>query len=177
MAARRKKHDYPGPPASKTYDARFESSYAVVPYLESHVPQGLAIWGDWNGEDQLLVTSYSPSDARHAYIIGREAGSGKHVGTAKVKASHVGGLAIFADLGWAYVSSGRQHRVRKYLLDRLRRAIERSACLEQEVADIKVFGASFSRKPRSEQDPVGWPVRPRRERTSCTATRSARTVR
>jgi hypothetical protein len=142
--ARRKEHDYPGPRASKTYDARFEPSYAV-PHLASHVPQGLATWGNWNGadDDLLLVTSYAPIGARKAYISGLDARTGKHVGTAKVKASHVGGIAIFPDLGWAYLSSGHKYRVRKYSLERLRQAIERSRFVEQEGPDLEVFGASF----------------------------------
>lgn len=137
------KHDYPGRSASRTYDDVFEPSHAV-PHLASHVPQGLATWSGWSGDDDLLlVSSYSPNDNKQAFIIGLNAKTGKHVGTARVGASHVGGIAVFEDRGWAYVSSGHKFRVRKYALDALRLAIARSEYLEQEGDDIKVFGASF----------------------------------
>src|SRR5262245_19686316 len=65
-------HDYPGPAASQTYDARFARSHSV-PHLSSHVPQGLATWPKWNGQDDLLViSSYSPRK-KDAYIIGLDA--------------------------------------------------------------------------------------------------------
>ncbi|MFZ5896925.1 MAG: hypothetical protein ACOY0T_38060 [Myxococcota bacterium] len=136
------KDDYPGPSASKTYDKYFGPSHSV-PRLKSHVPQGLATWPSWNGKDDLLlVSSYSPQ-GKHACVIGLNAKTGKHVGTAKVKASHVGAVAIFERLGWAYLSSDHKYRVRKYALDALRDAIARSRYVRQEGADIKVFGASF----------------------------------
>jgi hypothetical protein len=136
-------HDYPGPRASKTYDVHFVPSHPV-PHLKSHVPQGLATWPRWNGTDDLLViASYSPDDHDHAYLIGVDARSGRHVGTAKVAASHAGGVAIFESLGWAYLSSGDKYRVRKYPLDRLKQAITDSVFIKQKGPDIEVFGASF----------------------------------
>jgi hypothetical protein len=135
--------DYHGPRASKTYDIQFERSHPV-PHLESHVPQGLTTWPRWNGTDDLLViSSYSPDAKRHAYLIGIDAKAGTHVGTARVKSSHVGGVAIVESLGWAYLSSDYKYKVRKYPLDRLKQAITDSAILEQEGPDIDVFGASF----------------------------------
>lgn len=140
--ARRTRRDYPGPSASKTYDKRFVQTYAV-PHLKTRVPQGLTAWSNWDGDDDLLmISAYSPND-KHACIIGVNASNGKHVGTAKVKASHVGGIAIFQERGWVYLSSGPKFKVRRYALDRLSDAIRNSSYIKQDGADIEVFGSSF----------------------------------
>lgn len=139
--AQRVKHDYPGPGASVTYDRCFDVSH-VVPHLQTHVPQGLATWPKWNGRaDLLLITAYSPRDD-HAYVIGLDAQTGERVGTAKLRASHVGGIAVFAELGWAYVSSAHKRKVRRYALDELGEAIRNSTYVRQAGSD-NVFGASF----------------------------------
>jgi hypothetical protein len=136
------KHDYPGPSASKIYDARFEGSH-VVPHLKTHVPQGLATWPKWNGRDDLLLlTAYSPRGKR-AYVVGLDAVTGKRVGSARVAASHVGGIAVFAELGWAYMSSAHKRRLRRYALADLARGIRESGLVRQHGSDLRVFGASF----------------------------------
>jgi hypothetical protein len=104
----------------------------------------LATWPSWDGKDDLLViSSYAPGHGKYARIIGLNARTGTHVGTAKVQPSHVGGIAIFEKLGWAYLSSGHKFRLRKYSLEKLKQAILRSAYVKQEGADIEVFGSSF----------------------------------
>jgi hypothetical protein len=141
--AEKKKRAYSGPRASKVYDARFEPSHRV-PHLGDRVPQGLATWSGWNDHDDLLlISSYAPGDRKYAYLIGLNAKSGTHVGTAKIAASHVGGVAVFGDLGWAYVSSNFKYRVRKYALEELKQAIVRSTFLRQQGEDVELFGSSF----------------------------------
>ena len=141
--ALRRNNDYPGPSASKTYDRYFEESHPV-PHLKSHIPQGLSTWSRWDGKDDLLlIASYSPRTDERACLIGLNARTGTRVGTARVDASHVGGVAIFEQHGWAYLSSEHKYRVRRYALDALKDAITRSAYLRQDGGDIKVFGASF----------------------------------
>lgn len=137
----RAKHDYAGPGASAIYDRYFEVSHGV-PHLRTHVPQGLATWPRWNrADDLLLITAYS-SRGEHACLIAIDARIGEHIGTAKLRASHVGGIAVFAQLGWAFVSSAHKRKVRRYALEDLAKAIRQSDYVRQAGSD-NVFGSSF----------------------------------
>ncbi|WP_338757383.1 hypothetical protein V7968_22580 [Nocardia vulneris] len=133
---------YNGPRASDTYDKHFAGSH-TVPDLDTHVPQGLATWSRWNGtDDLLLITAYAPKSQNDAYIIGLDAKTGRRVGAARIDATHAGGIAVFEQQGWAYVSGSQGKRVRKYPLGRLREAISTSAHLAQVGDDIVVDGGS-----------------------------------
>lgn len=133
---------YNGPRASDTYDSHFKGSH-TVPDLNTHVPQGLATWSRWNGtDDLLLISAYAPKSQNDAFIIGLDAKTGRRVGAARIDATHAGGIAIFEEQGWAYVSGSQGKRVRKYRLDRLRQAITDSAHLAQVGDDIVVDGGS-----------------------------------
>ncbi|MER7010430.1 hypothetical protein ABT324_03230 [Saccharopolyspora sp. NPDC000359] len=137
---------YPGPSASDVYDKAFGKGPAV-PGLDKSTPQGLAAWKNWDGagHDLLLVTSYGKS-GEHARIIGIDPGTGKHVGTVAIAASHVGGIAV--SKGWAFVqgrNSGSEHTIRKYELSDLRVAMKKSGTpyLKQVGKARKVPAASF----------------------------------
>ncbi|WP_069160448.1 hypothetical protein [Nocardia altamirensis] len=134
---------YSGPRASDVYDKHFSASHQV-PELGTHVPQGLARWSKWNGSDDLLlVSSYAPDGGR-AHLIGIDARTGAHVGSAAIDASHVGGVAIFERQGWAFVQGDKANTVRRYALDRLRQAIANSTYLAEDGDAQSVSGgASF----------------------------------
>lgn len=134
---------YDGPSASDRYDGLFAKGHAV-PHLDTHVPQGMATWSNWRGdEDLLLITSYAPGSTANALIIALDAGTGKRVGTAEVNASHVGGIAVFERQGWAFVSDEEAGKVRRYPLERLRQAVESSSHLAETEPAQPVYGASF----------------------------------
>lgn len=136
---------YPGKASSDVYDNRFKESHNI-PFLPEHVPQGLATWSNWpnggQGEDLLLITSYD-SDKKYSLIIGIDAKTGKKVGAAKIAYSHVGGIAVFETLGWAFVSDDDSHKVRKYPLGKLADAIQKSDKLAAEGPAQEVIGSSF----------------------------------
>jgi hypothetical protein len=154
---------YDDPKASDRYDALFSKSHAV-PHLNTHVPQGMATWSNWKGDqDLLLITSYEPSSdpgresnsqpadpADNSYIIALDAKTGQHVGTVELTSFHAGGIAVFEKLGWAFVPNGDPAggKVSKYPLDRLRQAIRDSkpdspTPVEPEGADQPVYATSF----------------------------------
>lgn len=135
---------YPGKASSDVYDNRFKESH-TIPFLPEHVPQGLATWSNWrpgSSDDLLLITSYDP-EKRYALIIGIDAKTGRKIGAAKIKYSHVGGIAVFEKLGWAFVSDDERSSVRKYSLEKLAHAISASDTLESEPPDQPVINSSF----------------------------------
>ncbi len=142
--------DYPGPQASERYDRLFSRSHAV-PHLRSRVPQGMATWSNWKGDqDLLLITSYAPGEGddpfhptAHAYVIALDARTGRHVGTAEMTPSHVGGIAVFEEQGWAFVSDAEGGKVRRFPLDRLRDAITRSEFVQDTAPKQEVDSSSF----------------------------------
>jgi hypothetical protein len=137
---------YQGKATSDVYDNRFKQSHRI-PFLPEYVPQGLATWSDWpygQGDDLLVVASYDP-DGGQALIIGIDARTGRQMGVARIADSHVGGIAVFEELGWAFVSGARAGTVRKYSLRKLADAISTSAkkTVEADGEAIKVIGSSF----------------------------------
>jgi hypothetical protein len=138
---------YPGKAAGDVYDNRFKESHGI-PSLPEHVPQGLATWSNWpygaSGGDLLLITSYDP-EQRYALINGVDAKTGKLMGTAKIAYSHVGGIAVFEKLGWAFVSDEESGKVRRYSLKKLADAISTSdkKILDSELPDQDVISSSF----------------------------------
>ena len=144
---------YPDPRASDRYDRTFSRSHEV-PHLTSDVPQGMATWSNWKGDqDLLLITSYVPGNEEEdspepAHVIALDAATGEHVGTAAIEGSHVGGIAVFeqADKGWAFVSGSDGGTVRRYSLEALGRAIDRNQRgepVEYEGEPIPVVASSF----------------------------------
>jgi hypothetical protein len=142
--------DYPGPQASARYDRLFSRSHPV-PHLRTRIPQGMATWSNWKGDqDLLLITSYAPGagdepfhPTEHAYVIALDARTGRHVGTAETSPSHVGGIAVFEEQGWAFVSDAEGGKVRRFPLDRLREAITRSEFVQDTAPKQEVAASSF----------------------------------
>jgi hypothetical protein len=138
---------YRGKAASDVYDNRFKGSHGI-PFLPEHVPQGLATWSNWprgsGDDDLLLITSYD-DDKKYSLIIGIDAKTGRQMGAARIAYSHVGGIAVFEDLGWAFVSDEDNNKVRKYSLKKLADAISISdkKTLESEGPDQLVISSSF----------------------------------
>jgi hypothetical protein len=142
---------YRGKAASDVYDNRFKMSHAI-PFLPAYVPQGLATWSNWLfGSDLLLIASYNPEGGQ-ALIIGIDAKDGRQIGAARIADSHVGGIAVFEKLGWAFVSDERARTVRRYSLEKLADAISTSdkKTVPAE-GEHKVIGAGFlsSHEPTS----------------------------
>ncbi len=119
---------YRGPAASDVYDNRFKESHGI-PFLPDYVPQGLATWSNWphgQGDDLLVVASYDP-DGGQALIVGVDAKTGRQMGVARIADSHVGGIAVFEELGWAFVSGRKAGTVRRYSLQKSSRRRRRTA--------------------------------------------------
>jgi hypothetical protein len=141
---------YQGPPASDIYDkGRFSDSWRL-PDLRTHIPQGTATWSNWQGEDDLiLVTSYQ-DDKTEARVNAIDAKTGQHVGFADIlgydgkdQYSHVGGIAVFENKGWAYISGPGDGTVRKYSLAKLKEAITTTKEIKPESEEQIVHGNSF----------------------------------
>lgn len=143
--------NYNGKPASYVYDERFGPG-PDIPKLDTHTPQGLTVWKDWdgNGNDLLLVTSYNSTNQNGsaAYIIGIDPKSGEHIGTVEIAGSHVSGIAVIKD--WAFVQGrnkdpGDRHTIRKYKLSELKDKMKEGGVpdLEQVGTARTVDGASF----------------------------------
>ncbi|MFE0026636.1 hypothetical protein [Amycolatopsis sp. NPDC059021] len=131
---------YNGPSASYAYDKRFGLGPSV-PGLDTHTPQGIAAWNNWDGaNDLLLVSSYQ--DGKDAHLIGIDPKSGKHIGTVAIAESHVGGIAVVRD--WAFVQ-GAGSTIRKYKLSELKTAMKAGGVpyLKQDGEARKVYAASF----------------------------------
>lgn len=134
---------YDGPRASDTYDNLFVDGWRV-PGLATHIPQGTATWSNWQADDDLiLVASYDEVGRTGSRINAIDAETGEHVGTATIDYSHVGGIAIFEEKGWAYISGPRAGTVRKYSLPMLKEAIRTSAKIEPLGEDQFVYHSSF----------------------------------
>jgi hypothetical protein len=136
---------YNGKSASYMYDRKFGQG-PDVPGLDTHTPQGIASWKNWDGKghDLMLVSSYR--GGADAHIIGIDPSSGKHVGTVAIAESHAGGIAV--SNGWAFVQgrpSGKWGTVRKYKLSALRDAMAKGGVpyLKQEGKARNVYAASF----------------------------------
>ena len=76
------KYDYPGPSASKIYDARFGPSHRV-PHLKTHVPQGVATWTKWNGQSDLVDDLGPRHSAAEKRMALRSAGDSGELRAAK----------------------------------------------------------------------------------------------
>ena len=111
---------YSGPSVSYAYDRRFSATKAIVPNLDTHTPQGVAMWHNWDGKghDLLLVTAYR--DGARAYVHGIDRATGAHINTAEIAATHAGGIAISGN--WIFISGAGQS-IRKYRTSDMRLAM------------------------------------------------------
>jgi len=132
---------YPGPDASKAYDARFSQSFGL-PDLSTHTPQGVAIWRNWDGKkhDIFLLVSYH--SGQHARIYGITP-SGGSVGALEIADTHAGGIAVVGN--WVYVENNSTS-IRKYRTSDIRTGLNhrRGYLYVKSVGTPrKVYGASF----------------------------------
>jgi hypothetical protein len=136
---------YRGKATSDVYDKRFKESHRI-PFLPEHVPQGLATWSNWQhtDDDLLLLASYE-DNKKYSLLIGIDAKTGRQMGAARIPFSHVGGIAVFEEQGWAFVSDEQKGKVRKYSLKKLANAISISdkKMVDSEGPDQPVVGSSF----------------------------------
>jgi hypothetical protein len=123
--------DYDGGSASALYDRIFQPG-APVPHLETHIPQAITTWTDWDGSGDTLLLLGMYSDGNPSYLVGLEPDSGEVVGTVMIDPSHVGGMGFIGS--WLFAQDDNPHRggpyrpaVRRYRIDALRAAMERSA--------------------------------------------------
>ncbi|AKU17746.1 hypothetical protein [Luteipulveratus mongoliensis] len=142
---------YPGPMASKTYNAHFGQG-PKMPWLDTHTPQGLGTWANWDGSSHDLLVMSSYRSGHDSYLTGIDAKTGKRVGTVKIAESHVGGVAIVK--GWAFVSGARSHdekkpTIRKYKLSDLRKAMKtKGTPFLKQTGDARIVRASSFLAPQ-----------------------------
>lgn len=121
---------YHGPSASPTYDAQFRRSFPI-PHLDTHVPQGLTTWRNWDGKGAtLLVVGYyrgKGADTEQSLLAAVDPQTGRHYGTARVLPSHLGGLAVLGEFLFAQDSGAKgPDNVRRYRLSSLAQAFAES---------------------------------------------------
>jgi hypothetical protein len=94
---------YDGDSAGFVYDRLFKDSKRELARFD-HVPQGLATYSNYEGKrDMLLLASYEPPEGS-ALVIGIDPITGVALGAVKIDSFHAGGIAVFEELGWAFVS-------------------------------------------------------------------------
>jgi hypothetical protein len=122
---------YPGLSVSALYDKVFRPA-AEIPYLDSHVPQTVKVWENWDGagHDLLLLGMYQ--DYHDSYLVGLDPVSGQEVGTLAVAPSHLGGMGFLGD--WLFTQDDSPPRggpyhpaVRRYRIADLRAAMRAAA--------------------------------------------------
>lgn len=137
---------YPGPSSSATYNETFARGPAI-PTVDSHVPQGLTAWKNWNGRGATLLLIGSYRTGRDTYLIGVNPSSGKKVGIVRIAPSHAGALGVAED--WLFVTHRNGDALRKYKLTDLRKAMKKSAATgkKPKIADVgkpqSVVGGNF----------------------------------
>lgn len=121
---------YHGPSASPTYDAQFRRSFPI-PHLDTHVPQGMTTWRNWDGKGAtLLVVGYyrgEDQDGEQSLLAAVDPRTGRHYGTVRVRPSHLGGIAVLGDYLFAHDSGAKGlENVRRYRLSSLAKAFAES---------------------------------------------------
>jgi hypothetical protein len=145
---------YDGPSAGYLYDRLFTDTRFKIPYLDKYVPQGLATWSDYEGEkDMILVSSYQEGNEEgpeQGIVIGFDAATGVELGAVRIATHHAGGIAVFEELGWMFVSGpliDKKHSISKYSLAAVKKAIltpeSEPRFLESEGDQVVTGGASF----------------------------------
>jgi hypothetical protein len=115
---------YQGGSASAVYDRVFHP-WVGVPYLDTHVPQALATWANWDGAGHTLVLLGMYRKGHHSFLVGVDPASGRAVGTVEIEESHLGGMGFVGQ--WLFAqdnADARKHpRVRRYRVEALRTAM------------------------------------------------------
>lgn len=117
---------YAGPSASSTYDELFRRSFPV-PHLDTHVPQGMTLWRNWDGKGNALALIGMYRDGARSLLVALDPSTGEHRATVEVRAAHLGGIAVSGK--WLFAQdaahTGRE-LVRRYRLDFLAAAVHES---------------------------------------------------
>lgn len=118
---------YNGKSVSRLYDKVFRPG-PEMPHLDGWVPQGLAVWRDWDGKGNTLVLLGMYRPGAKSYIVGIDPRTGRHVGTVRVKASHLGALGVTGRwlIAQDAMDAGEPPAVRRYTLSKLRGKMKRS---------------------------------------------------
>ncbi|QDP95607.1 hypothetical protein FOE78_06535 [Microlunatus elymi] len=146
------KQFYQGQDASNTYNRLFSGSTKVDKYLNDYVPQGVAVWPNWDGSGQrvYLIGMHHKNEEKYAGDANQPAGLIYAVDTAGYlkgvaylpHGAHAGSVRVYGK--WMYVQQNtsvlRRYSLKSVRLTfRLRRGIH---SLGNGTA-IKVTGASF----------------------------------
>jgi hypothetical protein len=145
-----RKARYNGKSVSQLYDKVFRPG-PEIPHLDGWIPQGLTVWRDWDGKGNTLVLIGMYRQNAKSFIVGVNPRTGRHVGTVRVKASHLGALGVSGKwlLAQDAAEVGQQPALRRYTLTKLRAKMQRSAAtstkpyMAQYGKTQKVHGASY----------------------------------
>jgi hypothetical protein len=115
---------YQGGSVSAVYDRVFHP-WAGVPYLDTHVPQALATWTNWDGAGHTLVLLGMYRKGHHSFLVGVDPASGRALGTVEIEESHLGGMGFVGH--WLFAqdnADARKHpTVRRYRVEALQAAM------------------------------------------------------
>lgn len=145
-----RKARYNGKSVSRLYDKVFRPG-PEMPHLDGWVPQGLTVWRDWDGKGNTLVLLGMYRQGAKSFIVGIDPRTGRHIGTVRVKASHLGALGVTGKwlIAQDAMEAGQQPAVRRYTLSKLRGKMKRSAATSTKPfmaahgKTQKVHGASY----------------------------------
>ncbi|MGQ0465616.1 MAG: hypothetical protein ACT4QG_09885 [Sporichthyaceae bacterium] len=140
----RGKARYNGRSVSALYDRVFRPG-PEIPHLNGWVPQGLAVWRDWDGKGNTLVLLGMYREGAKSYIVGINPATGRHVGTVRVKASHLGALGVSGKwlIAQDTIAPNQPPAVRRYTLKKLRTKMQRSA-----TTSTKPYMAAYGKPQR-----------------------------
>lgn len=132
---------YSGPDASTAYDRAFSLSFGL-PDENTHIPQGVGTWRNWDGKGHtiFLLVSYHPG--QHARIYGITPAGGL-VGALEIADTHAGGIAVVGN--WVFVEN-TSTSIRKYRTSDIRIGLShrRGYLYVKSVGTPRtVYGASF----------------------------------
>jgi hypothetical protein len=122
---------YDGESAGYVYDRLFKDSKRELARFD-YVPQGLAMYSNYDGgKDMLLVSSYKAGGG--GLVIGIDPITGVPIGAVEIDSAHAGGIAVFEKLGWVFVSGpklGDKPTLSRFALEDLEAKITKSGSLE-----------------------------------------------
>lgn len=140
----RRKARYNGRSVSRLYDQVFRPG-PEIPHLSGWVPQGLTVWRNWDGKGNTLVLLGMYREGAKSFIVGINPATGRHVGTVRIKASHLGALGVTGKwlIAQDTIAPGVPPAVRRYTLEKLRAKMRRSA-----ITSTKPFMAAHGKPQR-----------------------------
>lgn len=113
---------YPGKDSSRVYNRTFGPGPSIDHWLKDYVPQGLALWPDWKGkQDVFLVSMHHRNEKKNHSLLYAMTPGGKRLGTVKLpKDAHAGSVKVYGK--WMYVQQDRG-MIRRYNLGEVRRKL------------------------------------------------------